>query len=215
MSEMDQEFNVDMTIDVDWAGTEEQRVGQIPPEIGEQEFEIARISFGMQRQGENVNQKYVNLLCKQMSGEFPGTRSTFKFLGFGTKMGKRGTCQLGETKAFLVDIGRGDLVRPENQSFDPRELVGTTFSANVAHSTNPKTNQTAVWLNQPRPSGSTGGYVTNDEEDAAAAATMLVPQPAMTQVTLQPAQTPVAPMQAPVVDPKPAMPRRMRPVPQS
>jgi hypothetical protein len=211
MREMDQ--NYDMTIDIDWAGTEEQRVGQIPPEIGEQEFEIAKVTMGVQKQGDNVNEKFINLLCKQMSGEFPGTRSTFKFLGFGKKVNKRGTTQAGETKAFLADIGRSDLFT--SPSFDPNSLIGTLFIANVAHSTNPKTNQTSVWLNQPKPCG---GYMP-DEENANAAAPMRMPQVAIPQVAalqnvVPVQQAPVASTPAPVVEPKPAIPRRMRPVPQ-
>lgn len=200
--------NYDMTIDVDWAGTQEQRVGQVPPEIGEQEFEITKITTGVQKQGENLHEPFVNLLCTQVSGEFPGTRSTFKFIGFGKKIGKRGTAQIGETKAFIADIGRSDIF--EQGTFNPQELLGTTFIANVAHSANPKTGQTAVWLNQPRaimqPLNS-AGFV---EEHMAAIDVEHIDLPA--PVSRPVATAPQAP--APAVEPRPAIPRRMRPTPQ-
>jgi hypothetical protein len=205
--------NYDMTIDVDWAGTQEQRVGQVPPEIGEQEFEITKITTGVQKQGENLHEPFVNLLCIQMSGEFPGTRSTFKFIGFGKKIGKRGTAQIGETKAFIADIGRSDIF--DQAAFNPEELLGTAFIANVAHSTNPKTGQTAVWLNQPRtivqPLNS-AGFV---EEHIA---TIDVEHTDLPAPVSFPVAAPVAQRQAaapaPAVEPRPAIPRRMRPTPQ-
>jgi hypothetical protein len=205
--------NYDMTIDVDWASTQEQRVGQVPPEIGEQEFEITKITTGVQKQGENLHEPFVNLLCTQMSGEFPGTRSTFKFIGFGKKIGKRGTAQIGETKAFIADIGRSDIF--EQGTFNPEELLGTTFIANVAHSTNPKTGQTAVWLNQPRtivqPLNSAG--FVEEHMSAIDAGYTDLPAPVSSPVA-----TPVAQRQAaapaPAVEPRPAIPRRMRPTPQ-
>lgn len=205
--------NYDMTIDVDWAGTQEQRVGQVPPEIGEQEFEITKITTGVQKQGENLHEPFVNLLCTQMSGEFPGTRSTFKFIGFGKKIGKRGTAQIGETKAFIADIGRSDIFA--QGTFNPEELLGTAFIANVAHSTNPKTGQTAVWLNQPRtivqPLNS-AGFVAEHM------ATIDVEHTDLPAPVSFPVAAPVAQRQAaapaPAVEPRPAIPRRMRPTPQ-
>jgi hypothetical protein len=203
--------NYDMTFDVDWAGTQEQRVGQIPPEIGEQEFEITKITTGVQKQGENLHEPFVNLLCTQMSGEFPGTRSTFKFIGFGKKVGKRGTAQIGETKAFIADIGRSDIF--EQGAFNPEELIGTAFIANVAHSLNPKTGQTAVWLNQPRKivqEMNAAGFVEEPMSVIDAGFTDLpaVAPASITQVRLAPS----AP--APSVEPRPAIPRRMRPTTQ-
>jgi hypothetical protein len=205
--------NYDMTFDVDWAGTQEQRVGQVPPEIGEQEFEIVDLTTGVQKQGENLQEPFVNLLCKQMSGEFPGTRSTFKFLGFGKKIGKRGTSQIGETKAFIADIGRSDIF--DQSAFQPEELLGTTFIANVAHSINAKTGQLGVWLNQPRtivqPLNS-AGFVAEHM------ATIDVEHTDLPAPVSFPVAAPVAQRQAaapaPAVEPRPAIPRRMRPTPQ-
>jgi hypothetical protein len=205
--------NYDMTIDVDWAGTQEQRVGQVPPEIGEQEFEITKITTGVQKQGENLHEPFVNLLCTQMSGEFPGTRSTFKFIGFGKKIGKRGTAQIGETKAFIADIGRSDIF--EQGTFNPEELLGTTFIANVAHSTNPKTGQTAVWLNQPRTTTqplNSAGFVEEHMSVIDAGYTDL-PAPVSFPMAAPVAQRQAA-APAPAVEPRPAIPRRMRPTPQ-
>jgi hypothetical protein len=223
--------NYDMTIDVDWAGTQEQRVGQVPPEIGEQEFEITKITTGVQKQGENLHEPFVNLLCTQMSGEFPGTRSTFKFIGFGKKIGKRGTAQIGETKAFIADIGRSDIF--EQGTFNPEELLGTTFIANVAHSTNPKTGQTAVWLNQPRKSaqyaaeqyGAVQGAPAYSEESVSSTMSDIsaidagftvvdLPVPANRAVPHAPVAQRQAAAPAPAVEPRPAIPRRMRPTPQ-
>lgn len=203
----------DMTIDVPWGDTQEERTGQMPPDVGEQEFEIAKVFKGVQKQGENIDEPYVNLLCKQMSGEFPGTKSCFKFLGFGRKMGKRGTTQAGETKGFLADIGRDDLF--SLPAFDPTDLIGTTFLANVAHSTNPKNGQTSVWLNNPRPNAPQYQTIPSEEtiadikaiEEAAAVNVTEVVKEAMAEKP----QAPVVQTPAPVVDPRPAMPRRVRP----
>jgi hypothetical protein len=200
----------DMTIDVDWAGTQEQRSGSVPPEVGEQEFEITKVFGGIQKTGDNEGAPYTSLLCTQMSGEFPGTRSTFKFLGFGQKVGKRGTTQVGETKAFIVDIGRSDLF--EQPGFNANDLVGTYFLANVAHSNNPKNGQISVWLNQPRPSGvpveeaptPTPYHFPEGVVGSAAPAQATLP------VTAQQLAA-AAQAQAPVVEPQAAPPRRMRP----
>jgi hypothetical protein len=199
----------DMTIDVDWAGTQEERSGNVPPEVGEQEFEITKVFGGVQKQGDNEGAPYTNLLCTQMSGEFPGTRSTFKFLGFGQKVGKRGTTQIGETKGFLVDIGRSDLF--EQPGFNANDLVGTYFLANVAHSTNPKNGQISVWLNQPRPSGVLEAAPTSTPVHFAEGVVgSAAPAQATLPVTAQQLAA-AAQAQAPVVEPQAAPPRRMRP----
>jgi hypothetical protein len=224
---MTNNYDNDMTFDVPWAETQEQRAGQIPPEVGEQEFEITKVTQGIQKQGENLEERYVNLLCTQMSGEFPGTRSTFKFIGFGTKVGKRGTSQFGETKAFIADIGRSDLFKnpdgSDRKDFRPAELLNTVFIADVAHSLNRKTGQTAIWLNQPRKSlqysdeqygAAQGATQYGDQPVIDAGFTDLptpVSRPVATPVHAQ-AAAPQAP--APAVEPRPAIPRRMRPTPQ-
>jgi hypothetical protein len=201
---MAQEF--DMTVDVDWGGTKEERTGSVPPEVGEQEFEITKVFGGLQKTGDNVGAPYTNLLCTQMTGEFPGTRSTFKFLGFGKAVGKRGTTQVGETKAFIVDIGRSDLF--ENAGFNAQDLIGTQFTATVAHSTNPKDGRLSTWLNNPKP-------VVYDEAPSAAPVAAPAAQAAPAQ-PLQPAAaaalvTLAQNAPAPAVEPQPAAPRRMRP----
>jgi hypothetical protein len=198
---MAQEF--DMTVDVDWGGTKEERTGNVPPEVGEQEFEITKVFGGIQKTGDNVGAPYTNLLCTQMSGEFPGTRSTFKFCGFGKLVGKRGTTQVGETKAFIVDIGRSDLF--ENAGFNAQDLIGTQFTATVAHSTNPKDGRLSCWLNNPKP---LSAYEDTPTPVAQAAQPVAQPLPPATQAAMV---TLGQNAPAPAVEPQPAAPRRMRP----
>jgi hypothetical protein len=209
--------NYDNTIDVSWHSAEEERPGQVPPEIGEQEFEIVSGSMTVQSQGEYVNEKCANLRCVQISGEFPGTRSTNKFLGFGPQKGKRGTSQLGETKGFMADIGRSDIF--DHNEFNPEMVVGTTFIADVAHSINKKTGKLSVWLNQPRKSVQYAENVqtyANDVLTASIDNSVNADLPAPVSAPVPAAQAarvaPSAP--APAVEPRPAIPRRMRPTQQ-
>jgi hypothetical protein len=222
---MSEQFN--MTFDVEWNAVKEERADRLPPEIGEQVLEITKVTGGLQKQGENEGAPYVSLLCTQQSGEARGTRACFKFIGFGKKMGKRGVTQVGETKAFIVDIGRADVF--EQPSFNPESLVGTMFTANVAHSD--YNGKTSIWLNQPKP------YITDQgvPEEVDETPERVRPRPvqfapgvvgsadpavdahAVAQAAFAAAQAALAAAeagvqaQAPVAEPTPAQPRRIRP----
>lgn len=205
---MSEQFN--MTIDVDWNAAKEERAGQLPPEVGEQILEITKVMGGVQKQGENEGAPYVNLLCTQRSGELQGTRSCFKFIGFGTKTGKRGTTQVGEAKAFIVDIGRSDVF--DYESFNAADLIGTLFTANVTHSE--YNGKTSVWLNNPKP------YVVEQGAPEEVDETPEPPRPKPVQFAESVVNSAVAAKalantqiaeQAPVAEPAPAQPRRVRP----
>jgi hypothetical protein len=208
---MSEQFN--MTFDVDWNAAKEERADKLPPEVGEQVLEITKVMGGLQKQGENEGSPYVNLLCIQQSGEARGTRSCFKFCGFGTKIGKRGTTQVGETKAFIVDIGRKDVF--EYTGFNAQDLVGTLFIANVTHSE--YNGKTSVWLNNPKPYIADQGGVEEVDETPEpprpqpvhfAPGVVGSAVPAAAQAALAAVH---AEAQAPVAEPAPAQPRRIRP----
>jgi hypothetical protein len=200
---MSNENTPDMVVDVDWAGTKEERSsGGIFPEIGEQEFEVTKVFSGMQKKGDNTGHPYFNLKCVQMSGEFPGTRSAMQFLGLGQAVDSRGISQRGAMKAFIVDVGRSDLL--QNSGIAASDFMGIQFTATVAHGTNKKTGEPACYLNNPKP------LVYDDapaETPAAQAAPAQPLQPAAAAALVTLAQN--AP--APAVEPQPAAPRRMRP----
>lgn len=105
------------------------------PEPGVQDFEITKVTDGVQTKGNDANSPYFSARCTQMSGEAPGTRSTSQFLGMGTTPWKNGSCQKAQTKGFLEAIGRDDLLHAGG---DSTELVGTTFRAQVFHDTDNK-----------------------------------------------------------------------------
>jgi hypothetical protein len=136
---------------ISWSEFEEQRGGGfVNPDPGEQEFEIVGIKQGCDKSGNNVGAPHINVRVAQISGENPHTKTTFKFLGLGTKPSARGTIPLGETKAFLIDIGRSDLM--EGGPFNPDELMGTTFIADVsiAKRKGGAPGEVNVYLNNPR-----------------------------------------------------------------
>lgn len=117
------------TFGVDFDNVAAQR-GMREPEVGRRTFRIVKVSSSLQKKGDNEGSKCINALCSELdeSGEEVGALYN-KFLGLGATPFKNGGTQLGQTKGWLEDIGREDLLSPEASI---EELIGTEFIATIS-----------------------------------------------------------------------------------
>jgi hypothetical protein len=113
--------------------------GSVPPKTGSHLFRITKVSTGTQQKGQSSGSKYFTTWCAVVDDEGKTTgEGISQFCGLDKTAGKGGYTQIGSTKAFLLDIGRADIMTPEGS---PKGLVDTEFTAEVYSRRNTKTGE--------------------------------------------------------------------------
>ena len=113
--------------------------GSAPPKPGAHTFRITKVSTGTQQKGQSSGSKYFTAWCAVVDDEGKTTgEGISQFCGLDKTAGKGGYTQIGSTKAFLMDVGRADIMTPEGS---PKDLVDTEFTAEVYSRRNTKTGE--------------------------------------------------------------------------
>lgn len=157
------------------------------PDPGIQDFEITKVTSGVQAKGNDVGKPYFSIRCTQISGEATGTRSMSQFLGLGTTPWKNGSCQKAAFKGFMTAIGREDLLHPDG---DSSQLIGTTFRAKVYHDTDQK-GQMQANLTDIEPMSHAVGMASNAPAQAAQPAAQVPQEQSVAAPAAPPAAAPV------------------------